>query len=136
MRLFRAAVFWWLLAFSLGGMFALSCPSCGVVRADGKPTITLTHAKWAEVMRELVKRREERDIATAQRDEAMALLRIERNASLSKLAAKDLEIAGLRKQIAAITRSDRCVGWQVAAGVALGVAGACGVVLTVREVGR
>lgn len=136
MRLFRAAVFWWLLAFSMGGMLALSCPSCGELRADPKPSLMFTHEKWAEVMRELVKRREERDVARAERDEARALLRIERNASLSKLATKDLEIGSLRKQIATITRSDRCVGWQVAAGVALGVAGACGVILTVREVGR
>lgn len=136
MRLFRAAVFWWLLAFSMGGMLALSCPSCGELRADPKPSLTLTHEKWAEVMRELVKRREERDVARAERDEARALLRIERNASLSKLAAKDLEIGSLRKQIATISSSDRCVGWQVATGVSLGLAGACGVILTVREVGR
>jgi hypothetical protein len=136
MKLFRAAVFWWLLAFATGGMFALSCPSCGVHATKPEETITLPRSEWSRVMTVLVTRREERDLATAQRDEARALLRIERNASLSKLAAKDLEIGSLRKQIAAITRSDRCVGWQVAAGVALGVAGACGVFLTVREVGR
>lgn len=128
----RAAFFWWGIAFMLGGCLALSCPSCGDLRAEDA-TVTLSRAKWLEVMRTLVQRRADLEKARAERDEARALIRIERNASLSKLTARDLEIAELRKQIA-ITRSDRCVGWQVATGVALGVMGVCGVVLTVREV--
>lgn len=132
MRLFRAAVFWWLLAFAVGGMFALSCPSCGVHATKSEPTITLPRSEWSRVMSVLVTRREERDLARAERDEARSLARIERNSCASKLVAKDLAIATVRKSC----RPPTCDGWKISTGVALGLAGVCAVTLTVREVAR
>jgi hypothetical protein len=132
MKLFRAAVFWWLLAFATGGMFALSCPSCGVHATKPEATITLPRSEWSRVMTVLVTRREERDLARAERDEARSLVRIERNSCASKLVAKDLEIAAVRKSC----RPPTCDGWKISTGVALGLVGVCAVTLTVREVAR
>lgn len=118
-----------LVAFLLGGLFAVSCGECGKVRADD--SLTITAAKWREVMSALTTRRIERDKALAEVRLLREQRRLDQNACASKLAAKDIELGKLRRDFAS---PPRCVGWQVGTGVAIGVAGICGTVLVVREV--
>lgn len=120
-----------LVAFLLGGLFALSCGDCGKARAED--SLTITAAKWREVMSVLTARRVERDKALAEVKLLREQRRLDQNACASKLAAKDIELGKLRRNFAS---PSQCVGWQVGTGVAIGVAGICGAVLVVREVAK
>lgn len=125
-----------LVAFMLGGLFAVSCGQCdGLVAlgADPEPTLTLSRAKWQQVMSVLVTRRIERDKARAEVKLLREQMRIERNASLSKLAAKDIEIGRLRKKCNA---PPPCTEWKVATGAGIAATAICATVLISREVVR
>lgn len=125
-----------LVAFMLGGLFAVSCGRCdglAAIAAEPEPTLTLSRAKWQQVMSTLVTRRIERDKALAKVKLLREQLRIERNASLSKLAAKDLEIGRLRKKCNA---PPPCTEWKIATGAGIAATTICAAVLISREVVR
>lgn len=132
----RQAIKLLLVAFMLGGLFAVSCGRCdGVVAlaADPEPTLTLSRSKWQQVMSTLVSRRIERDKARAEVKLLRDQLRIERNASLSKLAAKDIEIGKLRKKCSA---PPPCTEWKIATGAGIAATAICTTMLISREVVR
>lgn len=123
-----------LVAFMLGGLFAISCGQCdGLVAlgADPEPTLTISQTKWRQVMSTLVDRRVERDKARAEVKMLREHLRIHSNACASKLVAKDLEIGKLRSQI-----RPACTEWKVGVGAAVAATAICATVLVVREVAR
>ena len=119
-----------LVAFALGGLFAVSCGECGKARAGD--SLTITAAKWREVMSVLASRRIERDKALAEVRLLREQRRLDQNACASKLAAKDIEIGKLRKQSAPPT----CTEWKIATGAGIAATAICATVLVVREVAR
>ena len=120
-----------LVAFLLGGLFALSCGDCGKARAED--SLTITAAKWREVMSVLTARRVERDKALAEVKLLREQRRLDQNACASKLAAKDLEIGQLRKKCSA---PPSCTEWKIATGAGIAATAICTTVLISREVAR
>jgi len=140
-----------LLSFAFGGLFALSCPRCAEasVKAcvqDGEKKVCAGtwralslklqaridnwKARGRRAIKKLATLRKQRDEARADAARSLSKLRNARDACGSKLAAKDLALAKVRK--ACLSRPN-CTGWKIGFGASLALAGALGLILGIRE---